>query len=230
MVNQVPAPDVRTIPQRDDEHISRNTREWSTIMGRVVLSVFTSVDGVIENPHEWTFPFISPDAMTVGLDQIRAADALLLGRVTYDGFAAAWPSMTDEAGYADRMNSLPKYVVTTTLDKGEWNNTTVIREDPAQRIAQLKKEIEGDILIFGSAALVRWLLREQLIDELRLVTYPVVIGKGARLFDESVDTRVLRLTGSQAFSSGVVALIYEPTGEGLMDPAAARRAATASAD
>jgi dihydrofolate reductase len=195
-------------------------------MGRVVLSVFTTVDGVIENPHEWTFQFVSPDAMKTGLDQIRAADALLLGRVTYDGFAAAWPSMTDEAGYADRMNSLPKYVVTTTLDKGEWNNTTIIREDPAKRIAQLKKEIQGDILIFGSAALVRWLLREQLIDELRLVTYPVVAGKGARLFDESMDTTVLRLTGSHAFSSGVLALTYEPTGEGLIDPAAARRAAT----
>ncbi|GAA3587712.1 dihydrofolate reductase family protein [Nonomuraea rosea] len=199
-------------------------------MGRVVLSVFTTVDGVIENPHEWTFQFVSPDAMAVGLGQIRAADALLLGRVTYDGFAAAWPSMTDEAGYADRMNSLPKYVVTTTLDKGDWNNTTVITENPAQRIAQLKKEIEGDILIFGSAALVRWLLREQLLDELRLVTYPVVAGKGARLFDESVDTTVLRLTGSQAFTSGVVALTYEPTGEGIMDPAAARRAATENAE
>ncbi|MFC4121597.1 dihydrofolate reductase family protein [Nonomuraea zeae] len=199
-------------------------------MGRVVLSVFTTVDGVIENPHEWTFQFVSPDAMKTGLDQIRAADALLLGRVTYDGFAAAWPGMTDEAGYADRMNSLPKYVVSTTLDKGEWNNTTVIREDPAERIAQLKKEIEGDILIFGSAALVRWLLGERLIDELRLVTYPVVAGKGARLFDESVDTAVLRLTGSQAFSSGVVALTYEPTGDGLLDPAAARRAAMDAAE
>ncbi|MBF8184573.1 dihydrofolate reductase family protein [Nonomuraea sp. K274] len=199
-------------------------------MGRVVLSVFTTVDGVIENPHEWTFQFASPDAMKTGLDQIRAADALLLGRVTYDGFAAAWPSMTDDAGYADRMNSLPKYVVTTTLDKGEWNNTTVIRENPAERIAQLKKDIEGDMLIFGSATLVRWLLREQLIDELRLVTYPVVAGKGARLFDESVDTTVLRLTGSQTFSSGVLAVTYEPTGEGLIDPAPARRAATESAE
>ncbi|GAA3683499.1 dihydrofolate reductase family protein [Nonomuraea antimicrobica] len=199
-------------------------------MGRVVLSVFTTIDGVIENPHEWTFQFVSPDAMKTGLDQIRAADALLLGRVTYDGFAAAWPSMTDEAGYADRMNSLPKYVVTTTLNKGEWNNTTVIRDNPAERIAQLKEEIEGDILIFGSAALVRWLLRERLIDELRLVTYPVVAGKGARLFDESMDTTVLRLTGSQAFSSGVVALTYEPTAEGLIDPAAARHTATENAE
>ncbi|MET8007585.1 dihydrofolate reductase family protein [Nonomuraea glycinis] len=189
-------------------------------MGRVVLSVFTTVDGVIENPHEWTFQFVSSDAMKAGLDQIRAADALLLGRITYEGFAAVWPGMTDEAGYADRMNSLPKYVVTTTLDKGEWNNTIVIRDNPAERIEQLKKEIEGDILIFGSAALVRWLLRERLIDELRLVTYPVVAGKGARLFDESVDTTVLRLTGSQAFSSGVLALTYEPTGEGLIHPAA----------
>ncbi|NRQ38390.1 dihydrofolate reductase, partial [Nonomuraea sp. NN258] len=198
-------------------------------MGRIVLSVFTTVDGVIENPHEWTFQFVSPDSMPAGIEQIRAADALLLGRVTYDGFAAAWPSMTDEAGYADRMNALPKYVVSTTLERGEWNNTTVIRENAAERIAALKEEFDGDILIFGSAALVRRLLGERLIDELRLVTYPVVAGRGARLFDASVDFSVLRLTGSRAFSSGVVALTYEPTGDRPMDPAAARRAATEAA-
>jgi dihydrofolate reductase len=225
VVNQVLALDVRTAVRRHDEHISENTGKHGSItMGRVVLSVFTTLDGVIENPHEWTFQFAGPDNMKAGLDQIGAADALLLGRVTYDGFAAVWPSMTDEAGYADRMNSLPKYVVTTTLDKGEWNNTTIIRENPADRITQLRREIGGDIL------LVRWLLRERLLDELRLVTYPVVVGKGARLFDESTDTTVLRLTGSQAFSSGVVALTYEPTGEGLVDPAAARRAAMGNAE
>ncbi|MEN3533915.1 dihydrofolate reductase family protein [Microbispora sp. ZYX-F-249] len=199
-------------------------------MGRIVLSVFTTLDGIIENPHEWAFGFVSEDSMQAGLDQIRAARALLLGRVTYEGFAASWPSMTDEVGYADAMNTLPKYVVSTTLTEAAWNNSTIIGADAAARIEALKKEVDGDILVFGSAALVRWLLRENLLDEMRLAVYPVLAGRGARLFDDdSAGPATLRLTGTQAFSSGVVLLTYEPTGEGLADPAAARRAAEATA-
>ncbi|GIH52664.1 Dihydrofolate reductase [Microbispora rosea] len=202
-------------------------------MGRIVLSVFTTLDGVIENPHEWAFGFVSEDSMQAGLDQIRAARALLLGRVTYEGFAASWPSMTDEVGYADAMNNLPKYVVSTTLTEATWNNSTIIDADAAARIEALKKETDGDILVFGSAALVRWLLRQNLLDEMRLAVYPVLAGRGARLFDgdstDSVDFAGLRLAGTQAFSSGVVLLTYEPTGEGLADPGAARRAAEANA-
>ena len=154
--------------------------------------------------------------MRTGLAQLQAADALLLGRVTYEGFAASWPNMTDEAGFADKMNSMPKYVVSTTLDRGEWNNTTVIRENVAETINKLKAEVNGDILVYGSVALVRWLLRNELVDELRLVTYPVVMGGGVRLFEESGEPAVLRLVGTQAFDSGVVVLTYAPTGDKLV--------------
>jgi dihydrofolate reductase len=179
-------------------------------MGRIVLSIFTTADGVVDDPQRFTFQFVSEDSMRTGLEQLRAADALLLGRVTYEGFAAAWPNMTDEAGFADKMNSMRKYVVSTTLKRGEWNNTTVISENVAETIAKLKAEVDGDILVYGSVALVRWLLRNELLDELRLVTYPVVMGGGVRLFEESGEPTVLRLVGTQAFDSGVVVLTYTP--------------------
>ncbi|SIM69865.1 dihydrofolate reductase family protein [Micromonospora cremea] len=179
-------------------------------MGRVVLSIFTTVDGVVDDPQRFTFQFVSEDSMRTGLEQLRAADALLLGRVTYEGFAASWPDMTDEAGFADKMNSMPKYVVSTTLRRGEWNNTTVISENVAGTITKLKAQVDGDILIYGSVALVRWLLRHELVDELRLVTYPVVMGGGVRLFAESGAT-VLRLVDARAFDSGVVVLTYAPS-------------------
>ncbi|MEU7799035.1 dihydrofolate reductase family protein [Micromonospora arborensis] len=185
-------------------------------MGRVVLSIFTSADGVVGDPQRFTFQFVSEDSMRTGLAQLRAADALLLGRVTYEGFAASWPTMTDEAGFADKMNTMPKYVVSTTLDRGEWNNTTVISENAAEAIAKLKAEVDGDILVYGSVALVRWLLRNELVDELRLVTYPVVMGGGVRLFAESNEPAVLRLVDAQAFDSGVVVLTYAPTSDKLV--------------
>ncbi|MET8311709.1 MULTISPECIES: dihydrofolate reductase family protein [unclassified Micromonospora] len=185
-------------------------------MGRVVLSIFTTADGVVDDPQRFTFQFVSEDSMRTGLAQLQAADALLLGRVTYEGFAASWPNMTDEAGFADKMNSMPKYVVSTTLDRGEWNNTTVISENVAETITKLKAEANGDILIYGSVALVRWLLRNELVDELRLVTYPVVMGGGVRLFEESGKPAVLRLAGAQAFDSGVVVLTYAPTADKLV--------------
>ncbi|WP_329101824.1 dihydrofolate reductase family protein [Micromonospora sp. NBC_01699] len=185
-------------------------------MGRVVLSIFTTADGVVNDPQRFTFQFVSEDSMRTGLAQLQAADALLLGRVTYEGFAGSWPNMTDEAGFADKMNSMPKYVVSTTLDRGEWNNTTVISENVAETITKLKAEVNGDILIYGSVALVRWLLRNELVDELRLVTYPVVMGGGVRLFEESGEPAVLRLVGAQAFDSGVVVLTYAPTGDELV--------------
>jgi dihydrofolate reductase len=185
-------------------------------MGRVVLSIFTTADGVVDDPQRFTFQFVSADSMRTGLEQLQAADALLLGRVTYEGFAASWPSMTDEAGFADKMNSMPKYVVSTTLTHGEWNNTTVVKENVAETIAKLKAEVDGDILIYGSVGLVRWLLRNELVDELRLVTYPVVMGGGVRLFEESGEQRVLRLVGTQTFESGVVVLTYTPTADKLV--------------
>jgi dihydrofolate reductase len=185
-------------------------------MGRIVLSIFTTADAVVDDPQRFTFQFVSEDSMRTGLEQLQAADALLLGRVTYEGFAAAWPNMTDEAGFADKMNTMPKYVVSTTLKRGEWNNTTVISENVAETITKLKAEVEGDILIYGSVALVRWLLRNNLVDELRLVTYPVVMGGGVRLFEESGEPMVLRLVNAQAFDSGVVVLTYTPSRDHLL--------------
>ncbi|MBQ0905903.1 dihydrofolate reductase family protein [Micromonospora sp. U21] len=185
-------------------------------MGRVVLSIFTTADGVVDDPQRFTFQFVSEDSMRTGLEQLQAAGALLLGRVTYEGFAASWPNMTDEAGFADKMNSMPKYVVSTTLKRGEWNNTTVISENVAETITKLKAEVDGDILIYGSVALVRWLLRNELVDELRLVTYPVVLGGGVRLFAESGEPTVLRLVEARAFDSGVVVLSYAPSRDDLL--------------
>jgi len=139
-----------------------------------------------------------------------AADALLLGRVTYQHFAAAWPAMTDEGGFADRMNSLPKHVASTTL-KGplEWN-ATLIGSDLAEEVARLKGSGDGEILVFGSRDLVHTLLRHELIDELRLLVFPVVLGSGERLFREGAASTTLRLIEAKTFGSGVVALSYAP--------------------
>ncbi|GAB3832119.1 dihydrofolate reductase family protein [Dactylosporangium cerinum] len=179
-------------------------------MGKLVVSMFTTLDGVIERPDRWAFQFVSADSMMGSLRQLRAAEALLLGRVTYEGFAESWPNMTDEAGYVDKVNAMPKYVVSTTLDQAMWNNTTVIDDDVVTRIAKLKAELAGDLLVFGSNELVRRLLPHDVIDEVRLVTYPVVIGDGTRLFAGGDGMASFRLLGTTAFKSGVVVLTYAP--------------------
>ncbi len=156
-----------------------------------------------------SFPFWNDDIAKFKLDEIFASDALLLGRVTYQGFAAAWPSRTDEAGFADRMNSLPKYVVSTTLAKAEWNNSRLIKENVAAEVTRLKQQPGQEILVAGSDELVQTLMQNDLIDEYRLLVYPVVVGKGKRLFKEGNNV-TLKLTESKAFSSGVVLLRYQP--------------------
>ena len=138
-----------------------------------------------------------------------ASDAQLLGRVTYEGFAAAWPGRNDEEGYADRINSVPKYVVSESLKKTEWNNSHIINKDILQEIAKLKEEEGKDILVHGSATLVNKLLQAGLVDEVRLLVYPVVIGKGKRLFWEETEIK-LELIHSKSFSKGVVLLTYAP--------------------
>jgi dihydrofolate reductase len=138
-----------------------------------------------------------------------AAGALLLGRVTYEGFAAAWPSMNDDAGFADRMNGMPKYVVSTSLARADWNNTTVVRGKVADEVEALKKKIEGDILIYGSGRLVQTLMRHDLVDEYRLMVYPIVLGGGNRLFGESDRSLRLRLIGSRQAGESLI-LTYRP--------------------
>jgi dihydrofolate reductase len=186
-------------------------------MGKVVVSEFVSLDGVIEDPGGaekfehggWTIPYWSDDIGAFKFDELMTSDALLLGRVTYEGFAAAWPGQADEAGFADRMNNLPKYVVSTTLDKTDWNNSTIISGNVAEEVASLKEQPGQDILINGSGKLIQSLMPDNLIDEYRLLVYPIVLGSGKRLFQGGIDT-TLKLVESRAFDSGVILLRYQP--------------------
>jgi dihydrofolate reductase len=191
-------------------------------MGRIVVTEFVSLDGVIEAPgggedfkHAgWTFEIGRGDeGEKFKLDETLASDALLLGRVTYEGFAAAWPSVTDEAGFADKFNSMPKYVVSSTLEDPEWNNSTVLKGDLATEVANLKDQYPGDIVVHGSAQLVQALVEHDLVDEFRLMVFPVVLGTGKRLFAETTDKKPLRLVDSKTVGDGVAILIYEPSGE-----------------
>ena len=190
-------------------------------MRKIVVTEFISLDGVIEDPGGsetfkfggWTRPYWNDEIAKFKGDELFAADAHLLGRVTYQGFAAAWPSRTDEAGFADRMNNLPKYVVSTTLEKAEWNNSTIIKENIAEEVSKLKQQPSGDILVAGSATLVQTLMQHDLIDEYRLLTYPVVLGSGKRLFKDGTKA-TLKLIEAKMFSSGVVLLRYQPDKKG----------------
>ena len=193
-------------------------------MGRIVVTEFVSLDGVMEDPGGsenfryggWTFEIDRGDeGNKFKLDETMASEALLLGRVTYEGFATAWPSREGE--FADKFNSMPKYVVSTTLDEPGWNNTTVLRGDVAGEVAKLKREKEGDIVVHGSAQLVQALLENGLVDELRLMVFPVVLGSGKRLFGETGDKKPLRLADSKTVGDGVAILVYRPAGEGAND-------------
>jgi dihydrofolate reductase len=148
--------------------------------------------------------------MKFKLDEVMAADAMLLGRVTYEGFAAAWPGMTDEVGFADKMNSMPKYVVSTTLDEATWNNSTVVAENVAEAVGKLKAQPGQDILVAGSRTLAQTLIAEGLVDEYRLMVFPVVLGSGKRLFGETSQPSTLTLVDSQPLDSGTVILTYRP--------------------
>jgi dihydrofolate reductase len=176
-------------------------------MGKVVLSEYISLDGVIENPA-WTAPYWNDEIAQFKFAELFASGALLLGRVTYEGFAAAWPTMTDEQGFADRMNSIPKFVPSHTLSEATWN-ASLIAGDVAAAVADLKQQIAQDILIYGSGTLAETLMRHNLIDEYRLLTYPVVLGSGKRLFSTDIPLN-LKLVEAKAFESGVVALTYRP--------------------
>ena len=178
-------------------------------MRRIVAAEYVSLDGVMEEPA-WTGPYFNEELGKAQLDLLFASDALLLGRVTYEGFAAAWPTMTDEQGFADRMNGLPKFVVSTTLQEAEWNNSTLIQGDVAQEVSGLKQQPGQDILIYGSADLVNTLMQHDLIDEYRLMVFPVVLGGGKRLFGDRSDPTTLKLAGTWTTSTGVAILTYEP--------------------
>ena len=180
-------------------------------MRKVVVSEFVSLDGVIEDPR-WTFRFMSEERENFKFNELSASDALLLGRVTYEGFAAAWPRMTESAGeYADMMNGYPKYVVSATLGEPlEWNNSTLIRGNVAEEVLRLKQQPGKDILIFGSGRLVNTLRQYDLIDEYRLMVFPIVVGSGQRLFEDGSDTKIMSLADTETLGSGVVVLSYSP--------------------
>jgi dihydrofolate reductase len=162
----------------------------------------------------WSFEFNRGDeGDKFKLDETLSSEALLLGRVTYEGFAEAWPSRTDEAGFADKFNSMPKYVVSSTLEKPEWNNSTVLKGDVTEEVAKLKQELDGDIVVHGSARLVHALLEHDLVDELRLMVFPVVLGTGKRVFGETSDKKPLRLVDSKVVGDGVAILVYQPAGQ-----------------
>ena len=190
-------------------------------MGRIVVTEFVSLDGVMEDPGGsenfaqggWSVKISRGDeGDKFKLEEAFASEALLLGRVTYEGFAEAWPSRDGE--FADKFNNMPKYVVSSTLDEPEWNNSTVLKGDIVEEVGKLKREQDGDIVVHGSARLVQALIEHDLVDELRLMVYPVVLGSGKRLFGDTSDGKPLRLVESKVVGDGVSILIYRPAGEG----------------
>jgi dihydrofolate reductase len=185
-------------------------------MGKIVVTEFVSLDDVMEDPGGsenfkyggWSFQIErGPEGNQFKLDETMSSDALLLGRVTYEGFAEAWPTRDGE--FADKFNAMPKYVVSSTLDNPEWTNSTVLKGDVAEEVAKLKQKYDGDIVVHGSAQLVQSLLEQNLVDELRLMVYPVVLGSGKRLFGETSDKKPLRLASSKVVGDGVAILVYE---------------------
>ena len=189
-------------------------------MGKLVVSEFVTVDGVMEDPGGaegfehggWAFKFErGEDGDKFKLDETLNADALLLGRVTYEGFAAVWPTIEDDAGFAEKMNSMPKRVVSSTLKELTWNNSALVEGDLADSVTKLKDEFDGDILVAGSATLVQALVDDDLVDELRLMIYPMVLGSGKRLFGELDGTKSFQLVESRPVGDeGVVILTYQP--------------------
>src|SRR5438094_6223249 len=194
-------------------------------MRRIVVSEFVSLDGVMQAPGGreedasgsfkhggWSFKFRDDQVPKYKLDELFTSDALLLGRVTYEGFAKAWPSRKDDLGFADKMNNMPKYVVSTTLKKLDWNNSQLIKSNVVEEVKRLKQQPGKDILVYGSGKLVNTLLQHNLVDELRLMVHPVVLGSGKRLFDDNAESlKVLKLAESKTFPSGIVLLSYHPS-------------------
>jgi dihydrofolate reductase len=189
-------------------------------MGKIVATEFISLDGVIEDPGGaedfehggWTFAIPrGEEGDEFKLGELEEAEAQLLGRVTYEGFAAAWPTMEDEVGFAEKMNSMPKYVYSTTLTAADWQNSTIVSGDFATSIAKVKEEVGGVILVAGSAQLVQGLIAADLLDELRLMVFPVILGGGKRLFAEDGRKVPLALADARTIGAGVQLLTYEQT-------------------
>ena len=190
-------------------------------MGRIVVTEFISLDGVIEDPGGsedfkhggWSFEFNrGEDGNRFKLEETRNAEAMLLGRVTYEGFAEAWPQRTeeDETGFADKFNNMPKYVVSSKLKEPlEWNNSKLLEGDPIEATEKLKDELDGEIVVHGSATLAQSLIENDLVDEIRLMVFPVVLGAGQRLFAETSDKKPMKLADSKTVGDGVSILTFQ---------------------
>ena len=185
-------------------------------MRKLIVSEFVTLDGVMEapggegdHPHAgWVFDFFGPEQEKYKLEEVLESDALLLGRVTYEGFSAAWPERGGE--FADKMNEMPKFVVSSTLNELQWNNSTLIEGDVAEEVAKLKREDGGPILVAGSCTLVHTLVEHDLVDEYRVMVFPLVLGSRKRLFPETREKTVLSLVDTRSFDSGVQVHTYEP--------------------
>jgi dihydrofolate reductase len=185
-------------------------------MGRIVITEFVSLDGVMQAPggedfkhKNWSFEFDRGEGGNkFKLDETLDAEALLLGRVTYQSFAAAWPSRSGE--FADKFNTMPKYVVSSTLKDPKWSNTTVIKGDAVEEVAKLRGELRGNIYVHGSCRLAQTLIEHDLVDQINLMVFPILLGTGKRLFGETSDKKRLRLVDSKTVGDGVEILIYQP--------------------
>jgi dihydrofolate reductase len=205
---------VRRSSYRQRPRLSR-----SEAMRKVVVTQFMTLDGVMEDPGGaedfehggWSFEFSDPEGMRFKLDEVRDFDAMLLGRVTYEGFAVAWPDRRDEVGFADKMNAMKKYVVSSTLSEATWQNSEIVSgDDVPSAIAELKRGDGDDLLVAGSRQLVQTLAQHDLVDEYRLMVHPIVLGSGKQLFDGIETPFTLRLTDSKVLATGSLILIYEP--------------------
>ena len=188
-------------------------------MGRIIITEFVSLDGVMQAPggedfkhKNWSFEFDrGKEGDKFKLDETLDAEALLLGRVTYEGFAAAWPSRSGE--FADKFNSRPKYVVSSTLKDPKWSNTTVLKGDPVEEVAKLRGELRGNIYVHGSCRLAQTLIEHDLVDQINLMVFPILLGTGKRLFGETSDKKKLRLVDSKTVGDGIEILIYQLAGQ-----------------
>lgn len=198
-------------------------------MGNIIVSEFMSLDGVVQAPGDpdedqsggfehggWIFQFDSrPEDDEFKLNEVLESDALLLGRKTYEIFAPYWPNVDSDDPMVAKLNSMPKYVASRSLKDVEWNNSTLIEGNVPDEISALKREVPGDILVYGSTQLVHTLMEHDLVDEYRLMTFPIVLGSGKRLFGETSDTTTLQLVDTKTVGSGIVILTYQPVGTDL---------------
>lgn len=182
-------------------------------MRKIIAALFISLDGVVESPDKWHFPYFNDEMGAAIGSAVSEADAMMMGRVNYQEWAEYWPAQPSEDEFAGYMNNVPKYVVSTTLDTAEWNNSTLINGDVMAEIAKLKQQPGKHIAISGSGTLVQSLLLNGLLDELRLMVHPIVVGSGKRFFTNETMQKPLKLLDSQTFSTGVVYLTYQPERE-----------------